>query len=114
MAEQVGPKAMFKKVQTNLPFWSDKLPEFPELIYDNLKLGRKLLGTQQQMLDRYLKYQQKAHKSNFLLISSAVLLICGTILFAQTDTLWLSAACLGAGAIVWLAGWRSRPKNRKF
>ncbi|MCH4295887.1 ubiquinone biosynthesis regulatory protein kinase UbiB [Shewanella sp. 3B26] len=114
MAEQVGPKAMFKKVQTNLPFWSDKLPEFPELIYDNLKLGRKLLGTQQQMLDRYLKYQQKAHKSNFLLISSAVLLICGTILFAQTATLWLSYACLGAGALVWLAGWRSRPKNRKF
>ncbi|QYJ74954.1 ubiquinone biosynthesis regulatory protein kinase UbiB [Shewanella sp. FJAT-52076] len=114
MAEQVGPKAIFKKVQTNLPFWSDKLPEFPELIYDNLKLGRKLLGSQQQMLDRYLKYQQKAHKSNFLLITSAVLLICGTILFAQTDTLWLASACLGSGALVWGAGWRSRPKNRKF
>lgn len=114
MAEQVGPKAIFKKVKTNLPFWSDKLPEFPELIYDNLKLGRKLLGSQQQMLDRYLKYQQKAHKSNFLLITSAVLLICGTILFAQKDTLWLASACLGSGALVWGAGWRSRPKNRKF
>ncbi|MGX9459863.1 ubiquinone biosynthesis regulatory protein kinase UbiB [Shewanella sp. A14] len=114
MSEQVGPKAMFNKVKSNAPFWADKLPEFPELIYDNLKLGRKLLGTQQQMLDTYLRYQQKAHKSNYLLITSAVLLICGTILFAQIVTLWPAYTCIGAGILFWAIGWRSRPKNRKF
>ena len=114
MSEQVGPKAMFKKVQTNLPYWSDKLPELPELIYDNLKLGRKLLGSQQQMLDKYIKHQQKAHKSNYLLITSAILLICGTMLFNQHSTLWPAVACIGAGAVLWCLGWRARPKNRKF
>ncbi len=114
MAEQVGPKAMFKKVQTQLPFWSDKLPEFPELIYDNLKLGRNLLGAQQQMLDKYLKHQQKAHKSNYLLITSAILLICGTISLSQDATLWPSYVSMGAGAILWFIGWRSRPKIKKF
>jgi ubiquinone biosynthesis protein len=114
MAEQVGPKAMFKKVQTQLPFWSDKLPEFPELIYDNLKLGRNLLGAQQQMLDKYLKHQQKAHKSNYLLITSAILLICGTISLSQDATLWPSYVSIGAGAILWFVGWRSRPKIKKF
>ena len=114
MSEQVGPKAMFKKVKSNAPFWADKLPEFPELIYDNLKLGRKLLGTQQQMLDKYLKYQQKSHKSNYLLITSAVLLICGTILFTQIATLWPAYTCISVGILIWAVGWRSRPKNRKF
>ncbi|MCZ2720563.1 ubiquinone biosynthesis regulatory protein kinase UbiB [Marinomonas sp. 15G1-11] len=114
MAEQVGFKAMFSKVKSNAPFWADKLPEFPELIYDNLKVGRKLLGTQQQMLDKYLRYQQKSHKSNYLLITSAVLLICGTILISQTATLWPAYTCIGAGVLIWAIGWRSRPKNRKF
>jgi ubiquinone biosynthesis protein len=114
MSEQVGPKAIFNKVKSNAPFWADKLPEFPELIYDNLKLGRKLLGTQQQMLDKYLRYQQKSHKSNYLLITSAVLLICGTILFTQIVTLWPAYTCIGVGIVIWALGWRSRPKNRKF
>ncbi|MGI2172061.1 ubiquinone biosynthesis regulatory protein kinase UbiB [Shewanella sp. MF05960] len=114
MSEQVGPKAMFNKVKSNAPFWADKLPEFPELIYDNLKLGRKLLGTQQQMLDKYLRYQQKSHKSNYLLITSAILLICGTILLSQNATLWPAYTCIGVGVLIWAVGWRSRPKNRKF
>ncbi|WP_394130188.1 ubiquinone biosynthesis regulatory protein kinase UbiB [Shewanella maritima] len=114
MAEQVGPKAMFDKVKGNLPYWSDKLPELPELIYDNLKMGRKLVGSQQQMLDRYLKFQQKSHKSNYMLLTSAVLLICGTILLSQNGTLWPAYLSISLGTIFWLLGWRSRPKNRKF
>jgi ubiquinone biosynthesis protein len=114
MAQQVGPKAMFNKMKSNAPFWADKLPELPELIYDNLKLGRKLLGTQQQMLDKYLTYQHKAHKSNYLLITSAVLVICAAILFTQNITLWASSSCLGTGLALWMLGWRSRPKNRKL
>lgn len=114
MSEQVGPSAMFDKAQKQLPYWMDKLPELPELVYDNLKLGRKFVGSQQQMLDRYIKHQNRAHKSNYLLITSAVLLICGTIIFNQNDTLWASYTCVGFGAVLWLLGWRSRPKNRKF
>ena len=114
MSEQVGPKAIFDKVKMKSPYWAEKLPEFPELIYDNLKVGRKLLGTQQQMLDKYLKFQHKAHKSNYLLITSAVLLICGTLLLNQDATLWPSYICITSGIVLWLTGWRSRPKNRKF
>ncbi|WP_445946242.1 ubiquinone biosynthesis regulatory protein kinase UbiB [Shewanella sp.] len=114
MAKQVGPKALFDKVKSNAPFWAEKLPELPELVYDNLKMGRKLLGTQQQMLDKYLKYQHKAHKSNYLLITSAVLVICAAILFNQAVTLWPSLLCLGVGAGLWLLGWQVRPKNQKL
>lgn len=114
MAEQVGPKAMAGKIKQQLPYWADQLPELPELIYDNLKMGRNLAKTHNKLLDRYLKHQQKAHKSNYLLITSAILVICGTILLNQDATLWASYGSIGTGLILWVLGWRSRPKNRKF
>ncbi len=114
MAEQIGPKGTAKKIKKQLPYWADKLPELPELIYDNLKVGNTFVNSQNQLLDRYLKQQQKVHKSNYFLITAAVLVICGTILFTQHATLWPSYSAIGTGVILWLWGWRSRPKNRKF
>ncbi|MCL1057096.1 ubiquinone biosynthesis regulatory protein kinase UbiB [Shewanella gelidimarina] len=114
MAEQVGPKAMASKIKQQLPYWAEHLPELPELIYDNLKMGRNLAKTHNKLLDRYLKHQQKAHKSNYLLITAAILVICGTILFNQDATLWASYGSIGLGATLWLLGWRSRPKIRKL
>ncbi|AXQ99394.1 ubiquinone biosynthesis regulatory protein kinase UbiB [Pseudoalteromonas piscicida] len=35
--EQVGPLAVAKKLYANLPFWAEKMPELPDLIYQNLK-----------------------------------------------------------------------------
>lgn len=114
MSEQVGPKGMAKKIKKEMPYWADKLPELPELVYDNLKMGKNFVKSQNQMLERYLKQQQKAHKSYYLLLTSAVLVICGTLLFNQDATLWASYGCITSGVILWLLGWRSRPKNRKF
>lgn len=112
MDEQIGVKHMFNQIKQQLPSWADKIPELPELVYDNLKLGKSLLTQQQKLLDKYLIHQRKLHKSNFLLITSAILLICGTILFNQQVTLSGACACIILGAAVWLMGWRSRPKNR--
>ena len=109
MSEQAGAKAFAQKAKKNFPFWVEKLPELPELVYDNLKLGRKLVGSQQDMLNQYLRHQRKLHKSNFLLITSAVLLICGTILLDQNVTPLVPQISLGLGAIIWIIGWFSRP-----
>ncbi len=114
MSEQVGPKGMAKKIKQEMPYWADKLPELPELVYDNLKMGKNFVKSQNKMLDRYLKQHQNAHKSNYLLLTAAVLVICGTLLFNQNATLWPSYGCISAGIALWLLGWRSRPKNRKF
>ena len=44
----MGVKAVFKKIKDNLPFWNEKLPEMPDLVYDYLKLGKE--SQQQQVL----------------------------------------------------------------
>ncbi|MCL1126308.1 ubiquinone biosynthesis regulatory protein kinase UbiB [Shewanella surugensis] len=114
IAEQVGPKALLKKTKEKLPYWADKLPELPELIYDNLKVGRNFVNSQNKLLDRYLKQQQKAHKSHFLLITAAVLILSGVMLFNQGVTAWISHTTITAGIVTWIVGWFSRPKSGKF
>jgi len=64
--EQMGVKAIFTKVKENLPFWNEKLPEIPDLIYDYLNAGKeshyqqarllKELQLQQQMQNQRLIY----------------------------------------------------------
>ncbi len=36
LKKQVGVKALFRRIQENMPYWSEKLPEIPGLIYDVL------------------------------------------------------------------------------
>ncbi|WP_299491938.1 ubiquinone biosynthesis regulatory protein kinase UbiB [uncultured Shewanella sp.] len=114
VAEQVGPKALYKKTKEKLPYWADKLPELPELIYDNLKVGRNFVNSQNQLLERYLKQQQKTHKSHFLLITAAVLVLSGVMLFNNGVTPWITHNCIAGGIVTWLVGWFSRPKSGKF
>lgn len=35
--EQVGPWSVAKQVYANLPFWAEKMPELPDLVYQTLK-----------------------------------------------------------------------------
>lgn len=36
LKQQVGVRAFFRKVRDNIPYWSEKLPEMPGLVYDVL------------------------------------------------------------------------------
>lgn len=111
MKEQIGIKAIFKKAKNNLPYWGEKLPELPELIYDNLKLTKHLFSNHQSLLDKYLKYQHKLHKSNYLLVTAATLLITGAIFSQSSHMLLVSISCTVASIVIWLLGWMLRPKK---
>ncbi|MCV5838173.1 ubiquinone biosynthesis regulatory protein kinase UbiB, partial [Escherichia coli] len=37
MMNQVGPQALVNSIKDRAPFWAEKLPELPELLYDSLK-----------------------------------------------------------------------------
>jgi ubiquinone biosynthesis protein len=41
LKKQVGAKAFFRRVRENIPYWSEKLPEIPGLIYDVLNETRQ-------------------------------------------------------------------------
>lgn len=58
--EQMGVKAVFKKIKENLPFWNEKLPEIPDLVYDYLKSNRE--NQQKQVF--LMQEIQKQNQSN--------------------------------------------------
>ena len=57
--EQMGIKAVFSKIKDNLPFWNEKLPEIPDLVYDYLKVGKENHQQQTTLMHQMLEQQQK-------------------------------------------------------
>ncbi len=80
--EQMGVKAVFKKVKDNLPFWNEKLPEIPDLVYDYLKTNREA-QRQQLMALKQLQQQQQQHSKKIVKLTlMATIAICLTISLA--------------------------------
>ena len=66
--EQMGIKTVLSKIKQNIPFWNEKLPEIPDLIYDFLKHNKD--AEQQVAVLKQIKQQQQ--KSNQHLIRAIV------------------------------------------
>ena len=79
--EQMGIKAVYKKVKENLPFWNEKLPEIPDLVYDYLKTNREAQRQQLMSLKQIQLQQQQHSKQMTKLAVIATLAICLTISF---------------------------------
>ena len=77
--EQMGVKAVFNKVKDNLPFWNEKLPEIPDLVYDYLKTNREA-QRQQLMTLKLIQRQQQQHGNKIVKLTiMATIAICLTI-----------------------------------
>ena len=75
LKEQMGIKTMLKKVKDNLPYWSEKLPEMPDLLYDYLKNNRQLQQQQLALLEKMQQQQAKQHKQTCQLIIVVTLVV---------------------------------------
>src|SRR5690606_12883124 len=51
LKKQVGVKAFLHRVRENIPYWSEKLPEIPGLIYDVLNQTREQ--------NEYIRFNQR-------------------------------------------------------
>jgi len=74
--DQMGIKAVYKKVKENIPFWNEKLPEIPDLVYDYLKTGRKSHDQQAQLINQLKEQQSKQHKQLIFTIAFSAIVIC--------------------------------------
>jgi ubiquinone biosynthesis protein len=97
LKKQVGPRAFLRRVRENLPYWSEKLPEIPNLIFDVLNEQKTQLEVTRFAMktasgeDR-LRRKKRSRRSVFLGLCAGFLL-SGGILFSQTPIasplLWL-------------------------
>ncbi len=111
MRQQIGPQAAWRAIQERAPFWAEKLPQLPDLLFEALTLAQR----QQRQLDRlygqFRHHNQHQGQSRFLLGMGASLLLASALLLNTTFQPWAFWGIVGASAC-WLLGWwktRARP-----
>jgi ubiquinone biosynthesis protein len=77
LKKQIGVKAFLRRIKENIPYWSEKLPEIPGLIFDVLQQAKEY---QEEI--RFSKKIQHVHK-------------CGKQLIGKYFILGLSSGLLG-------------------
>ena len=105
MREQIGVRAMFSKVKSNLPYWSEKLPDMPDLLYDTLKQVKHFPEKQQQANAALLQQQKRAQKALHFSIVGATLIIVAAILPLYPAHWSLSAGLTLLGSGCWFVAW---------
>ena len=108
LKEQMGPKALYQAVKNNAPFWAEKMPELPTLIYDNLKRSQKEQGIWQQNQIRLLRNQQLQQRSSFWQLLGSASAICGTLLYIDSQMSWPCVIAVSISAICWINAWQSK------
>ncbi|RZQ55534.1 ubiquinone biosynthesis regulatory protein kinase UbiB [Pseudidiomarina tainanensis] len=108
MKEQLGWRAVVRSIQENAPFWAEKLPEMPTLLYDYLKSQRPQALAQQQILAQMREAQQlQSQKIGWAALSSG-LIMSTTILYVTEQPLWLVASTAVAAVLSSIALWRRK------
>lgn len=109
MLEQIGPKALFNRVQDKAPLWVEKLPDLPDMLFDTLKHSRDMEKRLGDLYQDYAKGKKQHAKGQLYFGVGATLFICAAVLHISPDALTqqISAYAAGAGLVSWLLSWRS-------
>ncbi len=109
--EQMGVKALFEATKKNLPYWLEKTPQVPDLVYHSLQNFNNLPAMKADLVEQYKDIQQQQQRffkrlATFSISSIAVLLIS---LFANVpeNTTWLMVDGLLA-VVALYSGWQLR------
>ncbi len=109
IAEQFGPQAFFNAVKEKAPFWAEKMPELPELIYDTLKQGRQTNLRMEKMYRDFMQVRKRQNKARFLLGVGATFMITSAILY-NDDVLFLAQLSGLSAVLSWFLAWRAFSK----
>lgn len=106
MKEQVGPRAMFKKVYENLPFWTEKLPEMPDLIYDGMRQLKRMPIEQKKHNELQIEAIKSTQKARFYSHLAAAFSVISVLMYLFDKPHWWSIGLGCFGAFCWLMSWR--------
>ena len=79
LKKQLGPRAFLRKMREYAPYWAEKLPEIPELVYQALLDKRKERNELHTYLDKDInKYHHAIKKKRFFAVSTGIGVGCIT------------------------------------
>jgi len=121
MSEQVGTRAMFNTLKTNLPLWAEKLPELPTMIHDLARQaqgGDLKLQWQSQELRRMRREMELANRRSFGAIIAAGLFVSAAIIYGYSlptlkDAYFFAYLLGGLALVLLLISWPSTTSNER-
>ncbi|HHL2561522.1 TPA: ubiquinone biosynthesis regulatory protein kinase UbiB [Yersinia enterocolitica] len=105
LRDQVGLPAVIRALKEKAPFWAEKFPELPELVYDSLQQHKLLQQSVDKLTTQMQGQQQRQGQSRYLFGVGATLLVSGTILFLA-NAVEISIGFIVAGVLAWFIGWQ--------
>lgn len=103
--DQVGINAIIRSVKENAPYWGEKIPELPDLVYDALYSHRELQHQQQHLIQTL---EKRNARPSLLPQIGHVLVIAGVLLYCFKDQLAVGVTLTIAGAACWWASSRKK------
>lgn len=104
-AEQVGVRAFFNRVRQDLPLWSERLPEMPELLHRTLSHaadGKLQVEWRSDELRKLRQQLRRSQQRNLLAISGSGLLISASVIYGLDG--YAPSVLWGAPVLSWLFG----------
>lgn len=103
MRQQIGPQAAWNAIKEKAPFWAEKLPEMPDLVYDALTQMQRSHHVIDQLYQQHHQSQKKKSSSFYWLGTGATLFIGSILLLSSEHTLAMTG--LICSGFCWLNGW---------
>lgn len=103
LKQQIGPQAFLRKIRESAPYWAEKLPEIPELIYDVLRY-QKQRGLEQDVASTTTRQRSTLNRSKHTLLSFGAGCLLSSTLFSVTMPTPVWPFTLASGLLISLAG----------
>lgn len=90
LRERMSINNLISEIQKKLPYWREKFPELPDLVYQTLKSEQNtqsLLLRQNEILEQSRQEQKQANSAHFYTIIGTGLVVATAVIFAQ-DRIW--------------------------
>jgi len=105
LQEKIGAKAMLKNVVANAPFWAEKFPDVPDMLYKVLQQKTQIIKPAKPVTAQ----AQRTSSSRLLIASSLMLLVAAGLNFFTLESSLeirqiLQYSLFGAGGLLLLLG----------
>lgn len=91
MQEQLGWRAVLRSVKEHAPYWAEKMPEMPTLLYDYLRTQKHQVDQQQLATQAILTGQRRMMWRIWWGLMSTATLVSTTLLWVTGQNHWLTA-----------------------
>jgi ubiquinone biosynthesis protein len=109
MKDQISPKKLLNSIKQKAPFWLEKLPEIPELLYHNLSQTKSLHNQHKRLLNSLNKQQQSNNRNHFYIGAGITFSIIAALAYMQADQ-ELAVLTAIPGLFSWLLAWHHSNK----